>query len=70
MLLNSLTPKGTGLFSGSGRRSSSDDDMEETPVKAKGGNPWTAHVKDFAKKHKMSYWAALKQSDCRASYKK
>ena len=71
MLVNSMTAKGSGLFSGAGRRSSSsDDETEETPVKAKGGNPWCEHVKQYAKQHKMSYWAALKDKNCAASYKK
>jgi hypothetical protein len=33
-------------------------------------NPWLAHVKQYAMKHKMSYRDALKDPKTKASYKK
>ena len=33
-------------------------------------NKWIMHVKDYAKKHNMSYRDALKNPACKASYKK
>lgn len=33
-------------------------------------NKWIQHVKDWAKKHNMSYRDALKHSGCKADYKK
>ena len=33
-------------------------------------NPWIAHVKMYASKHKMSYTDALKNPQCKKSYKK
>jgi hypothetical protein len=37
---------------------------------AKKTSPWIAHVKAFAKKHKMKYNEALKDPRCKSSYKK
>jgi len=31
---------------------------------------WIAHVKAYAAKHKMTYGAALKHPDCKATYHK
>ena len=31
---------------------------------------WIAHVKDFAKKHKMKYGEALKNTQCKSEYHK
>ena len=31
---------------------------------------WIMHVKDYAKKHGISYTAALKNPSCKMSYKK
>jgi len=33
-------------------------------------SPWIQHVKAFAKKHNMTYFQALKEPKCKASYKK
>lgn len=33
-------------------------------------NAWIMHVKDYAKKHGMSYRDALKHPGCKSSYKK
>lgn len=33
-------------------------------------NHWIQHVKDYAKKHGMSYSMALKSPGCKSSYKK
>lgn len=33
-------------------------------------NPWIAHVKAFAEKHKMKYTDALKDPRCKSSYTK
>lgn len=33
-------------------------------------NPWIKHVKEFALKHNISYRDALKNPQCKASYKK
>ena len=33
-------------------------------------NPWIAHVKAYAAKHKMSYMAAMKSPACKSAYKK
>lgn len=34
------------------------------------GNPWIRHVKDFAKKHNITYWEALKNPATKKAYKK
>lgn len=33
-------------------------------------NKWISHVKDYAKKHNMSYRDALRDPKCKAAYKK
>lgn len=33
-------------------------------------NPWIDHVKDFAKKHNVSYKEAVSNSKCQSEYKK
>lgn len=33
-------------------------------------NPWIAHLKNWSKKHKMSYRDALKNASCKDCYKK
>lgn len=33
-------------------------------------NPWIAHVKAWAAKHKMNYAQAIKSPACKAAYKK
>lgn len=33
-------------------------------------NPWIAHCKAYAAKHKMSYMDAVKDPKCKAAYKK
>ena len=33
-------------------------------------NSWIAHVKNYAKKHNMTYMQAMKSPACKAAYKK
>jgi hypothetical protein len=34
------------------------------------GNPWMNHVRDFAKKHDLTYWEAMKNPRCKTSYRR
>ena len=36
----------------------------------KGPNAWQSHVRGFAKQHKLTYWQAIKDPQCSASYRK
>ena len=47
------------------------DDEAAAPRGAKKGpNAWQSHVRDFAKQHKLTYWQAIKDPQCSASYRK
>ena len=32
-------------------------------------NKWCLHVQEYAKKHKMTYWKAMTDPECKKSYK-
>lgn len=42
----------------------------DSKLRPRKANPWVAHVKRFAKDHKLNYSQALKDPRCKASYKK
>jgi len=42
---------------------------ESDKPKSRKANPWISHVKDWAKKHKMSYRDAMKDPKMKAAYK-
>ena len=59
------------------RRRRRDDDAEDADDEAaaprgakKGPNAWQTHVRDYAKQHKLTYWGAIKDPQCSASYRK
>ena len=52
------------------RGEEADDADDEAAAPRKGGNAWQTHIRQFAKQHKLTYWQAIKDPQCSASYRR